>query len=99
MDPHVQAERNEWKEHAEERFTHLQTEIHELETRLGGNDAPDNQRALEDLKIKRDAARLKLNALHDKDLQAWNTLQVGLDAAWEDLEEAVEKAKKVIVNS
>lgn len=103
MDPVTESDRNRWRDKAESRLRELQKEIHDLEIRLreqaeGGD--PEKQRLLEELRIKRDNARLKVNAMRDpKWVDAWNTLQAGVDAAWEDLREAVEKAKNSIANS
>lgn len=53
---------------------------------------PEARELLEELRAKRDVARLKLNELERSSGAAWEELKKGTERAWQELEEAFDRA-------
>ena len=92
-----QQTKEEFETRLEARLEQLDGEIAAL--REKGRDFKDEakvdwERKLEDLEVKRDAARTKLAEVKQSSAEAWEEVRHGAQSAWDDLEQAFQGASR-----
>ena len=87
--------RHEYVEKFKNKLDEWDSEIDELEAsaqQAGAELKYELEDQIKALKLKRDEARSKIAEIMDSSEDAWEDLKVGLDEAWLNLKQAIEKA-------
>ncbi|MBN2578344.1 MAG: hypothetical protein JXB10_05075 [Pirellulales bacterium] len=88
-------EKDKFVKTVREKIDGLRRKIDELKEKgkdLSGEAREKWQKTLEDLKQKQEDARQKLEKLQSAGGEAWQEMQQGVDAAWNDLQDACQNA-------